>query len=305
MEGYKHAKTEHIITGYVRCNINVYIPIEIIRVISIFFDNFVSFNVFDRNGQHIINNCKHILINGEAYMFINDNNKLYGYGSNEYGQLGFNSVNKNMELTQHTFFNDKDIELISTSINADHLFIVASNKLYGMGYNHSAQIDSNPKHILSPTIIKYNFKSKLKSIKCGYAHSLFLTINGNVYGCGDTTYWQLTYNDDTIHNDTNISMECIVHTRNIAAIDCCHYTSFILNNNNKLSSFGYSMDIESSINNITQEFNETKVKTFYCGECHFGCITMNNKLYMYGKNEYKQCGLMNDTYCNFKNEIYP
>ena len=306
MKGYKSEKSECIVIGYSR---EFMIPKEIIKMIFIFFDDLILFNVFGKNGKNIINNCRNIFINGEAYFFISNDNVFYCSGNNDRCQLGLDSSLEYVNVIEHGFFKEKDIQLLSDSINNDHVIICASDVLYGMGNNLSNQLGIETSSIAAsfPTAIEYKFPSKLKSIKCGYSHSLFLTDHGNVYGCGGNMHNQLS------NKYTNqSSIQCIINTGNVIQIDCSHFTSFILYNDNKLYSFGSNLSGMLGRNDTTKiqcgsigiVFNGEFIKIFCCGAYHFGSIKlMDNKLYMFGGNENAQCGLTKDNHHSYSGNL--
>ena len=299
MQTYKQKKSEYIITGYIRNNIIAYIPAEIIQVIFIFYDNSIFFDVYNKSGKNIISNCKHIFVNSEACFLINGDGILYGYGENSRGQLGFHSdYHAFKDATEHPYFKDKNIELISDSISNDHAFIYLSNgTLYGFGYNQDYHLgfDSYGDNVCDPTPVIYDFKSKLMMIKCSYTHSLFLTDKGNVYGCGSNYCSQLSNKYDT----NNVGIQCIINTNNVKHIECCDGTSFVIYNDDTGGSFGDNTYGQLGATDcILQEsseieivFNGTKIKSLGCGGYHFGLITMDNKLFMFGRNDECQCGL--------------
>ena len=295
---------EIIVKYYVRNNYDRYYLSEIIKVIILFCGNIILFSVYNGNdGFNIINKCSRIYINGDALYFVNDDGMLYVYGSNNKGQLGLTFCSNNIvSTTEHPYLKG-NIKLISKSIAANHCFIRMDHKLYAYGANIYKQTGiNNATILLSKTIVPYLFDSTLKDIKCGGHHSLFLTENGNVYGCGNNDFNQLTSKYNKYNSNT---IQCIIHSNDIKFIDCCYHSSFALDMNNKLKYFGhnycnqlgrYGESIEcSQINN--------DIKSFSCGDGFFGYITIKNELYMYGNNDTYQCGLNNNNICYYGNKI--
>ena len=90
-------------------------------------------------------------------------------------------------------------QLISFGICNDHVFIKTNdNKLIGFGNNEKNQLgivdDIQYYDAQSPLLIQFKFNAPLKTIACGDGHTLFLTINGTVYGCGQFSLFITTVN---------------------------------------------------------------------------------------------------------------
>ena len=303
MRGFDQKNRECIVVGYLRNNIRIQIPIEITQIILMFYYHYILFNVYKKNGKNIIHKCKHISIHKDGYFFINNDNILYCYGKNSSGQLGLGSNTFETDIIMKHNFNGfhNNIGLMSQSICGSHVFVYTlDNILYGFGYNGFAQLGfksyTYPFTVKIPTKNNYNFDSKLISIKCGQSHTLFLSSNGNVYGSGWNYYLQLS-NKSTIDNN----VDCIIDSNNVISIDCGANSSYILQNDNKLCSFGHNRYGQLGINrpdinksgDINSILNDIKIRYISAGTSHVGCISMDNKLYMFGRNHNSQCGLDN------------
>eukprot|EP01083_Nonionella_stella_P085759 237904_1 len=93
---------------------------------------------------------------------------------------------------------DYTIKYISNGTASHHKFFINSNnELYGIGLNDSDQLgmafeydlqndEVNDNSLVSFLRIEYftDHHIKIKSIDCGYSHSIFLDKNGNIYSCG-------------------------------------------------------------------------------------------------------------------------
>ena len=235
---------------------------------------------------------------------MDNNDQLNVSGSNINGELGINSNCDELDdMIIHPYFMNKEIHSISNSISGDHSFIYASNVLYGFGSNECRQLGSRTSSFCSikPIEIKYPFDSGLKLIKCGDFHSLFLTCNGNVYGCGMNNDGQLSYKyKDPRDNNSQLSMiQNIFNSNNIQYINCTHSSSYVLFNDYILKSFGcndvgqlgtdmYNTDRKGEIKLVLKGIKIDKIS---CGESHVACLTKRrHKLYMFGKNYHLQCG---------------
>ena len=307
---YFDLKNEFIVCGYIKDACGLYVPRDIVRLVDTFYDKIMIFNVYN-NTRNIINNCRAIGINSESYFFINKNNRLFVTGYNEYGELGINESITNIDIIyKHPYFNENNnVNIISNGIGSCHSFIYSNNILYGFGWNLYDQlgIETNDYSIISPLIIEYNFNDKLIQICCGNYHSLFLTNNGNIFGCGTNSYGQLSNE----FNESEIGLQNILNNNNIIVIKCCTTSSYILSNDNILYSFGGNFDGELGINNKLIESTKdilpvlygNNIYKFSCGSGHIGCLTDNNELYMFGQNEFGQCGYKGIDRCHIGNNI--
>ena len=281
-----------LIHGYIKIYNELFTPNEIIQIIILFYG--YGFDIYDQNGNDIIKNCDIFYINSEAYFYAQNNNTIYVSGSNRFGQIGLNmDIRKVKKPIKFKLFKYDEISLISQGMANDHVFIYTKdNKLYGFGKNGYKQLGTLLKKSNTATLIDHPFKSKLKKISCGWKHSLFLTIKGNVYGCGDNIHAQLIVNTPII-NSVFESLHLIQSNGNITNIDCCENSSYLLTNNNILNAFGSNSNGEIGKNSSGKThfvFSQAIVSTFNCGYSHVGVLTLDNKVYMFGCNAHFECG---------------
>ena len=306
MVSYEQQNVKQIINAFIFDIKNVYTPIEIINVIYIFYDKLISFNVSDKHGN-IMNYCKYLTFSNESYFFMNKDNILYCKGNNVYGSLGICDRNTKFvdKLCKHGFINGKDIMLIDNrSMNGRHSFVYTrSNKLYSFGFNTDAQTgwksSSNMtirKAFWKPFLVEYTFDSVLKEIKTGYYHSIFLTENGNIYGCGSNLSGKLS--NKYISNHSNrCSIQKIYNKCDVKHIGCGESNSYFLTKNGVLYGFGGNYHSQLGRSTIDIEWSsqmivilDDKVHQFDCGFNHVGCLLGNNIVYMFGANYDFQCG---------------
>ena len=295
MSTYQEKNIIDIVNGYIKCIKMDTIPDDIILLICVFYDKIILFDAMNNERKLMIKKCKKLFVNGDSYFFVNNDNKLFVYGDNEYDQLGRHTVIAIDLIYTRKFFDDKEIQIISQGNSGYHCFIHTSNKLYGFGSNRYGQLGMITRDdvIESPLLIEYKFKSKLKAIKCGKVHTLFLTIKGNVYGCGKNSHRQLT---SKYCYGNHVIIQKIVKTNNIKSIYCADNTSYILNDDNILMAFGNNYHGQLGVKNefcrysgnINIIFNG--VNMFSCGGDHIGYLTLNNEIYMFGCNYNGECG---------------
>ena len=307
---------KRIIKYYIKTFISdVNIPNIILYYIHLFYDFTKSVTIINHNFESSINNITKCYINGDSLYFITNNSILYVYGDNSKYQLGLNdekycddSYENISSPLYHPYFNsniNKCPSIISSGVSSEHVFVYTiSNELYGFGDNNECQlsfITIDPwKCEYKPTLIQYKFQSKLHKIKSGTFHTLFLGIHGDVYGCGQNTYYQLS-NKYVYKNDVEFDVHFFKDFKNAMDIGCCESTSFIIDNTHYIYSVGTNCCGElgiNSTNDVSKDFNKIKhieCKIISCGFNHICCLSMNNTVYVFGDNSYGACGF---TGCN-------
>jgi alpha-tubulin suppressor-like RCC1 family protein len=176
----------------------------------------------------------------------------YLYGGDNNGQ---NSQN---------FGNPKPI---SIGVGCNHTMVAMSNgDVYGWGLDCDGAIglnggDKHKNHVL-PTKVSIPFGEKIDEVVCGKRHTLFRTINGDLYGCGDNTHGQI----GVIGKNTNL-------------IRVPEQILFPQNDNN-------SQNFEQKNTQYT-----VKVKQMSAGPIHSCIVSTDNDLYCWGSNTNGQLGL--------------
>jgi len=172
------------------------------------------------------------------------------------------------------------------------------NKLYYMGrdYQHASY-----KLHKKPELIHTTFKSPLMSIQCGGFHGLLLTVNGELYSYGQNGHGQILLPE----KGTQYKITHVDNIENVKAIGCLYNTSYFLDSNNELNTFGsndfgecgviptvYNEHYEITKTLHVCELNKIKSDILVCGNgCHhIGFLTKKLNVYLFGRNKYGQCG---------------
>ena len=269
-----------LLNGYIKILSIKNIPNDVCKIILDYYGNILLFNVYNKNGNNIASQYNGIYISGDSLYLINNVNKLDGpFGSNNY----FNFDN---------CFGNETVMFMSQGCDSTHYFIKTANTLYTKGRNNNCQcgMQTNEYFVDIPVSIEYTFDSKLIQIKTGANHSLFLTENGNVYGCGNNDYGQLT-DKYFKNNNSNYTIQCIIVTNDIKYIDCSINSSYILDDYGVLKSFGNNKSGELGVFSFEYQsfkplFVLANVIQMSCGLLYFGCITSNNEASMF---QYNKC----------------
>jgi alpha-tubulin suppressor-like RCC1 family protein len=117
-------------------------------------------------------------------IFLDTQGKVYGVGSNEFGQLGLGDNECRFTPEPITYFND--IPIANVSAGDRHvIFLDTQGKVYSTGSNKFGQLglgDKNNRTLPEP--IPYFKDIKIESMSAGGVHTVFIDTIGKVYAVG-------------------------------------------------------------------------------------------------------------------------
>ena len=291
-----------LVNGYIRTIFNIYAPNIIVCNIALFYtiNNIIPCNIFDskwKNRTKPLKNVVNIIPNKDRQFYVTNDNLLYIYPENESRYFGKRSSIKKNVIDQHKFFtNKKCVNIMSHGQYNDHSFVYTlDNELYGFGKNNYGQIGiHSPMNIAFPVLISYNFDSSIIQIDCGYYHSMFLTLNGSVYGCGTNKYGQLTSGYPIDFTDDKYSIIKLEMFSNVKCIACTTHASMLCDINGVLYTFGNNDFKELGTTKYNKydinRINDLNIDVITGGSFHLCCLTINKIGYSFGWNEHGQCG---------------
>ena len=315
------------INGYIRQAQNInnvpFIPREIINIIKMFYDK-IKLNIYySKNIQYDhphrsvgfpveifaknLTSLNYFCLSKLSY-FLLTKNSTYCYGDNSYGQLCVKSsdqmIEKFIELTKNEPFIDNPPQIISNGITASHVFFYnkTNKKLYGIGNNLNGQLGvnkSNHSYQLRPYVIELNFN--LFDIQCGESHSLFLSTNGFVYGCGSNEKQQLgSYNMNFTRKEFDHKIKQINGLDKIKQIKCGNDSSYCLDINGFVYTFGDNTYGQLGVSrfksdkyrkSVINQLKKIKCQKISAGAVHFCGLSLNdNCLITFGYNLKCQLG---------------
>ena len=231
---------------------------------------------------------------GFYHTFILENDStLWSCGGNSYGQLGLGDTTDRTTFTQIAA-NVNNIKEIYFGI--DYTIILKNDgTLWGCGGNSYGQLglgDTTNRNIF--TKITTNVDN-IKSVCCGYNHTLILKNDGTLWGCGHNGYGQLGLGD-TINRTT--FTQITTNVNDIKSVYCGGFHTFILKNDGTLWSTGYNIwgalglgDNTNRNTFIQVTTNANDIKSVYCGGFHIFILKNNGTLWGCGRNDYGQLGL--------------
>lgn len=127
-------------------------------------------------------------------LFLTNEGKVYSCGYNSHGQLGLGHSNEETTPQLITAFKDKKI--IAIAVGDDYsLFLTVEGEVYSCGKNSDGQLGLGHTSDQETPQLIISLKNKhIVAITAGSSHSLFMTIDGELYGCGKSADGQLGIN---------------------------------------------------------------------------------------------------------------
>ena len=239
-----------------------------------------------------LNNVKDISCGSSYTIFLLNDGTVYGCGRNGSGQLGLNDTTNRSTPTKISLTNVKDI-----ACGDDYtIFLLSDGTVYGCGGNSSGQLGlelNNTDNSVTPTLI--SGINNVKSIACGYNHTIFLLNDGTAYGCGDNEYGQLGLNDT--NNRTIPTL--ISGINNVKSVSCGKNDTLFLLNDGTVYSCGWNGSGQLGLG-LNDKTNRTtpilisginNVKSIACGSSHTLFLLNDRTVYSCGNNDYGQLGL--------------
>ena len=145
------------------------------------------YTLYNHFKKHIFLDIKKIRY-GSHNMILTKSGKLYGYGENQYGQLGLGHSFYVLEKTNFeevgSIFNCVDV-----SCGDNHTIALTSdNKLYVWGCNKYGQLglgDTEGRNTPHELVLNDVNKLNIVSVSCGIDHTFILLNTNQVYVCGN------------------------------------------------------------------------------------------------------------------------
>ena len=223
--------------------------------------------------------------------------KCYGWGMNDYGQLGLGHTDNVDSSSPQEITSLGDIIKIGCSSRSLHCIAVAkSGKCYSWGYNSHGQLglglDSTKVH--SPQELSIR---NIISIGCGYRHTIVTTSDNKTYVWGNNESGQLGLG----HNiNQNSPQELSFSDIKFESVTCGARHTIALTMNGKLYAWGSNNCGQLGLNDLLNRnfpheihFKEsiTSIKSIHSSLNHTICVTHDGKIYTWGDNDSGQLGL--------------
>lgn len=217
---------------------------------------------------------------------LTDNNNLWAFGKNNYGQLCLETKTEN-SLPQQTKFSD------ISHICAGGYFSLFQNKeglIYGCGSNSNGELGLGHEASSQVEVCLIPSPPNILTFCCGYSHVLYLDEEGNVFSVGYNSLGSLGLGS----GDCNHAKQCtqIPDIPPIRYISCVGHTSYLIDFDGNFWSFGCNTDGQTGNTGrviwspeITCLQHITQIAKGCCG---FHCVVKDSQdtIYGMGKNEY-------------------
>ena len=295
-----------------------------------FNDSFST--VYVRTGLEFdLGSIQAIATSGASTMILTKDNKVYGVGANNFGQLGLGYTSSSVTtFTAAIGAGASDVMKISMGINTAYI-IKNDGSVWGTGYNNSGQLGLGYTSLSVTTFTPAigAGASDVKKITMGYGYSLIIKNDGSVWGTGNNYYFNLGLGDG-VSSVSTFTAAIGEATSGVTDISGSFYESAIVKDNipyfagvNFKYYLGGNQDffyeftkqyIDASIKNIVSSTNLIynsgnylkvedksntilkKIKEISSGFGHVMVLTEDNMLYGMGANDYGQLGLKRHIY---------
>lgn len=227
---------------------------------------------------------------------ITGNNKLYMFGSNNWGQLGFGSKSAVCKPTCVKALKPEKVKLAACGRNHT-LVSTEGGKVYAVGGNNEGQLglgdteDRDTFHLIE----FFTSQHQLKQLSAGSNTSAALTEDGKLFVWGENSEGQIGLN--------NVSNVCVPHQvtfgKPIAWISCGYYHSAFVTMDGELYTFGepecgkLGLPQELLMNHKVPQLVTgipEKVLQVACGGGHTVVLT-EKAVYTFGLGQFGQLGL--------------
>ncbi|KAJ5067063.1 hypothetical protein M0811_13325 [Anaeramoeba ignava] len=195
--------------------------------------------------------AKDVVSGRNSIYLLTSNQNVYGIGSNQFGQLGFDS--ETLKNTQKPILMMKNVSKIFSGNSSNCVFLLNSNQeLFGCGDNRFGQVGLGESRkqetkITKLTKIQNIPKGKIIDIQCGGGHSITFIENENqdqnpkrkLYSCGNYGFNGLSKDENT-YEFTEIKSSLFENDDNILDFSVGNAHTLILTSKGKLIGFGYN-----------------------------------------------------------------
>jgi alpha-tubulin suppressor-like RCC1 family protein len=264
-------------------------------------------------------------------VFLTSQGKVYGGGWNEFYQINSSSVEYyaySLTIQTEIEFTNFDPQLVNDKITQvacgtyHTMFLTSKGNVYGCGNNQFFQVNSTRKsveglyRVQTPTKISdFPETVQITQIACGDFHTMFLTSQGKVYGCGRNDYNQVNSTREIVGGNYLVQTPTEITDFPQLAIDekitqiACgrRGQTMFLTSRGKVYGCGKNDYHQVSSRNINKINVPTEITNFVpqlasneyiiqiaCGDFHTMFLTSRGKVYGCGYNRYKQVNSSSD-----------
>eukprot|EP01084_Bolivina_argentea_P214156 363618_1 len=250
---------------------------------------------------------KHII-----YLFYPKPCKVYGVGRNAYSELGNNdtAITKFQQISTFSdhIFDPNDL------YTGYHRFTIKTNenRIFSLGNNYNGDC-GHDKFQKVPSLMEINMEniqvnntsSPSSCIVGNGSNTMVFCMNDIMYGTGIASSGQFgpSFSDYRYKKPLKINLKLPADFRTIIQIECSATHVLCLNDKGNMFAWGSNQynqcgimstdsgGINRKVPKITHVKCDAFIKQIKAGSYHNLCISENNKLYVFGKNSYNNCGM--------------
>ncbi|XP_011636945.1 probable E3 ubiquitin-protein ligase HERC4 isoform X1 [Pogonomyrmex barbatus] len=244
---------------------------------------------------------------GQNYtVIITNDGQVYSCGNNDYGQLGYETARKKLQLIPGL---DAFVFRKIACGNHHTLAVNEWGQLFSWGCNINGQLGLNIIETTEriPRMVKALATKVVVQIACGVEHSIALTNDGELYAWGSNKEGQLGLGSYTV---TEIKPKRITSLAAVplAFIACGGYHTIVISKSGAVFAWGRNNFGQLGLNDTEQKNLPCQLRTLRnarvcyaaCGEDFSVFLTMDGGVFTCGAGMYGQLGHGNNT-----NEILP
>ena len=232
-------------------------------------------------------------LSNHTFILKNDGT-LWGCGQNGSGQLGLGDKNNRNTFTQITT-NINNVKSVYSGGNYT-IILKSDNTLWGCGENSYSQLGlGDLANNQTTTFTQITDTYDIKSVYCGFYHTIILKNDDTLLGCGYNTNGQLGLGDKT---DRTSFTQITANTDNVKSIHCGGNYTIILKNDYTLWGSGYNSvgqlglkDTNDKTTFMITDTNPGNIKSICCGCNHTIILKNDSTLWVCGYNSNGQLGL--------------
>ena len=181
--------------------------------------------------EELCDKCVQQFYSGSGFaLALTSDNKLFGWGANDFGQLGINMVN-HTKLYKPILIEDlQDVIIKQISCGSLHTLVLTfDGSVYCWGNNTYGQIGYGKQFgDKIKTIVKLESLPKTKLVHCSYCQSFAVTQNGWVYSWGQNKFCHLGH--ELRRNESVFEPKLITNLINITSVCSSNSNTYFLSN---------------------------------------------------------------------------
>ncbi|KAL9652247.1 hypothetical protein ABK040_011907 [Willaertia magna] len=220
--------------------------------------------------------------------------QLYVIGDNDYGQLSLGHFHNATSWTNVTI-GIKVKQLICGDYHT--IALSQDGEVFSCGRSDKYQLgltNQSPHPLAEFKKLKLN--EKIKLIACGTNHSIFVTENNEIFGCGDNSYFQLgSKKKDVFKKPEKLKLD-FVKGKGIKGVSCGYQHTIYLTEEGNIFCFGNNTFGQLNINlvGLNKAGEGQTISKIECGSYHTICCTDKGQVWGCGKNRNGELGIDND-----------